>query len=158
MQTSHPIDLSRTAHMIGVAEYMYTNASRYNIDPEKAYIIGLLHDIGYISGTKDGHEHYGAELIQKCFSTNFGMPYIGEIIYDHGVMPLDYMSKHECNADEIPPELVLLWEADMMVDLTGEAVGFEKRLSDIGERHGFDSRPYKVCYNTIEWLKENQRS
>lgn len=147
----YPIDRNRTAHMVGVAEYMYYNAGKYNLDPDEMYVVGLLHDIGYISGDKHGHEQYGADLIQKCFSTNFGMPYIGEVIAHHGDRPTDYLSEH----DLVPDELKLLWEADMSVDLTGENVGFEKRLADIGERHGFGSHPYETCKQTMDWLKEN---
>ena len=60
------INKYKMAHMIGVAEYMRERASDYNkgyykdpttfcrepvpiqIDPEEAYVVGLLHDIGYI--------------------------------------------------------------------------------------------------------------
>ena len=148
---NYPISHDRTAHMIGVAEYMYYNASRYNLDPDKMYLIGLLHDIGYISGEKEGHEQYGANLIMDAFSTNFGMPYIGDIIAHHADLPTEYI----LNYGDPPNELVLLWEADMSVDLTGECVGFEKRLADIKERHGVDSHPYEICKQTMAWLKEN---
>lgn len=40
----------------------------------------------------------------------------------------------------------------MHIDLTGEDVGYKVRLEDIGNRHGFDSEPYKICKETIEWL------
>ena len=43
------------------------------------------------------------------------------------------------------------------VDLTGETVGFKKRLEDTGNRHGFDSEPYKKCKETILWL-ENRKA
>lgn len=31
--------------MQGVAEYMYRNASKYGLNPEEMYILGLVHDI-----------------------------------------------------------------------------------------------------------------
>lgn len=47
---------------------------------------------------------------------------------------------------------MFLWEADMHVDQSGEDVGYEARLKDIGERLGFDSEPYNICSETIRWL------
>ena len=144
------IDTPRVLHMHGVAEYMYRNARRFEgLDPEKMYMLGYLHDIGYISGNKNGHEAYGAMLVAKCFSTHYGMPFLGEIIAHHGDTPSKWLSHHEV----IPDELKLLWEADMMVDLTGECVGYEKRLEDMARTTGTSSEPYRICWETIEWLK-----
>lgn len=56
----------------------------------------------------------------------------------------------------IPSQLILLWEADMHVDQSGEDVGYEARLEDIGSRLGFDSEPYRICSKTIEWLKQQE--
>ena len=149
----HPISNERLAHMVGVAEYMYTNASKYNLDSEKMYVLGLLHDIGYISGDKNGHEEYGAELLKNCFpssESNFL-----KIIEIHDITPQEYMEINNCKKDDIPKELLLLLESDMMVDLSGEAVGFDKRLEAIKNHYGEDSSPYRICYETIKWLKEN---
>ena len=44
----------------------------------------------------------------------------------------------------------------MMVDLSGNAVGFKTRLDDIGKRHGIDSEPYRICKETMLWL-ENRK-
>ncbi len=63
-----PIDTNQEAHMIGVAENMYHHANKYGLDPEEMYLIGLLHDIGYISRSKEGHEQYGATLIKMFFN------------------------------------------------------------------------------------------
>ena len=40
----------------------------------------------------------------------------------------------------------------MMIDLTGEVVGFEKRLSGIREKYGEDSVPYQICDETMRFL------
>jgi HD superfamily phosphodiesterase len=139
--------------MIGVAEYMYTNASKYNLNGEKMYVLGLLHDIGYISGSKNGHEEYGAELLKNCFPGSESN--LLEIIKIHDITPQEYMRINNCKKENIPKELLLLLEADMMVDLSGEAVGFNKRLEAIKNHYGEDSNPYRICHETIEWLKEN---
>ena len=52
--------------------------------------------------------------------------------------------------------MVLLWTADMTVDLNGNAVGFKTRLDDIGKRHGVDSEPYRICKETMLWLKNRK--
>ena len=49
----------------------------------------------------------------------------------------------------------MLLEADMMVDLTGECVGFEKRLSNIEVKHSFNSKPYRICSTTVNWLRDD---
>ena len=149
----HPIPKERLAHMIGVAEYMYTNAARYNLDSKKMYVLGLLHDIGYISGNKSGHEEYGAELLKNCFPGSESN--LLEIIKMHDITPQEYIESNNCKKDDIPKELLLLLEADMMVDLSGEVVGFDTRLEAIKNHYGEYSNPYKICHETIEWLKEN---
>lgn len=139
-----PISQDRLLHMIGVAEYMYNNATKYGIDKEVAYTVGLLHDIGYISGSKDSHEEYGANLLKR-----FGIySSLYDVILNHGKTPTELEQGYS-----LSPILVLLWEADLSVDLTGENVGYDKRLEDIGKRHGYDSKPYKICKETIDWLK-----
>ena len=67
------------------------------------------------------------------------------------------MDCHGCFGSEIPNEMILLWPADMMVDLNGNAVGFKARLDDIGKRHGIDSEPYRICKETMLWL-ENRKA
>lgn len=52
---SEIISREKILHMWGVAEYMYQNASKYELKPDKMYVLGLLHDIGYIKGKQD-HE------------------------------------------------------------------------------------------------------
>lgn len=140
------IQCDRVLHMHGVAEYMYANAARYDLDPANMYLLGYLHDIGYLFG-KEEHELKGAELV--------GLDsFYGKLIAAHGLTPRQFAEYSETNEKKIPAEMILLWEADMMVDLTGEAVGYEKRLEGIAERHGKESRVYRRCYETIDWLKK----
>ena len=145
-----PISTKRLNHMIGVAEYMYNNAEKYALDKEEMYMVGLLHDIGYISGEKKDHEKYGAELT-KAFSNDYHIPEISYLIEHHGDMPTEYIEKYRY----VDNKLKLLWEADMSVDSTGENVGFDRRLADIEARYGEDSEPYQTSKQVIGWLKEN---
>lgn len=136
----------RIKHMHGVAEYMYAHAREYGLDPELMYILGLNHDIGYMNG-KEGHEKEGGALMA-----------LSGYIYDdcirwHGCTPSEWVDAHVPGVDFIPLELALLWEADMHVDLTGEDVGYDKRLKGVAKRYGKSSHAYKVCAETIKWLE-----
>ncbi len=138
------IEDSRVAHMHGVAEYMSDHAVNYGLDPDYMYLLGFVHDIGYIYG-KNNHEALGGML------AGLGTT-IGECIYAHGMTPWDYADVHGIATTEIPNELILLWEADMMVDQTGEVVGFDKRLEDIAKRLGTESEAFEKCAETVRWL------
>lgn len=137
--------------MHGVAEYMYQHANEYNLNnKEEMYLLGLIHDIGYLYGEKEQHEQLGAELL--------GIDtYYGQLVQAHGITPQTYKQIHSCSDSEIPNELILLWTADMSVDLNGREVGFQERLEDIAFRHGRDSKAYQNCCDTIAWL-ENRKA
>lgn len=138
----------RIAHMHGVAEYMYRNAEKYNLDKKEMYVLGLLHEIGYVYG-KAEHEVYGARLLEKLgFKDSW-------LISWHGTPPVDFMKLKDIS--DVPNALILLWEADLSVNAKGEEVGFNKRLEDIGERLGFDSVAYRIASETVEWLRDDVR-
>ena len=141
------LEENRIKHMHGVAEYMYRNAKKYDLNSEEMYILGLVHDIGYLKDRLD-HEVHGARLLEKE-----GYKY-SSIISWHGTTPLDYMRLRDCSVEDIPKELILLWEADVSVDSMGNEVGFKGRLTDVGLRYGFDSLPHRIVEETINWLKE----
>lgn len=140
---------NKIKHIHNVAEYMYENAERYNIDAETAYTIGLLHDIGYIK-CKEGHAEAGASILAKMRFE------YSNIIRYHGTTPNDYMIKKKCSKDKIPKELILLWEADMHVDSKGNQVSFDDRLKDIEYRYGKDSTQYKTSLEIVVWLSKNK--
>lgn len=141
------ISEDRIKHMHGVAEYMYKNASKYNLNPEEMYILGLLHDIGYLDGKPD-HEVNGARLLEKEGYKH------SSIVSWHGTTPLDYMRLRDCSIEDIPKELILLWEADLSVNSLGYEVSFNERLKDIGLRYGFDSIQYRLAKEKITWLMD----
>ena len=145
--TNKIIDDNRISHMHGVAEYMYNNAYKHKIDKHKMYILGLLHDIGYIDKSK-AHEYYGADIASQI---GILKEYTDCIKY-HSTTPIKYMNIKNCLESEIPKPLILLWEADMNVDITGKEVGYIHRLIDISNRHGLNSKQYKDCKETVKWL------
>ena len=140
------ISREKILHMWGVAEYMYQNASKYGLKPDKMYVLGLLHDIGYKKGKQD-HEWHGCELMQKL-----GFKYSEEIRL-HGDSIEDIFNSFH----SMTPELRLLHEADLSIGLNGEYLGYEARLKDIGDRYGFGSDTYIICSDTIEWLKSQDK-
>lgn len=144
------ISEDRIKHMHGVAEYMYRNANKYGLNPEEMYILGLLHDIGYLRGKPD-HEVNGAKVLMKSDYK------YSSLISWHGTAPLDYMRLKDCTVEDIPKELILLWKADASIDNKGNLVGFDGRLSDVGSRHGYDSAPYRIIEETISWLKDYKK-
>lgn len=129
-------------HMKAVAEYMYRKAEEYGLNPEEAYTVGLLHDIGYII-CKEGHAEAGAGLLR---SMGLKEKYT------------DAVACHGTNGYSIPmikqsPIQYLLQEADMSIDKYGKTVGFDGRLRDIGSRYGFDSEAFKNASETVRYLK-----
>ncbi len=129
----------RISHMHGVAEYMYKNANKYNLDKNKMYVVGLLHDIGYLFGKKN-HAQSGAELMSAL-----GFEHSVDIS-KHGDIPKD---------NEMNDILKLLLEADLMVGPNGNLLGYNARLADIGERLGYNSEAYMIAKETIHWLVNN---
>lgn len=142
------INKYKMAHMIGVAEYMRERAVDYGLDPNMAYTVGLLHDIGYLEGRKD-HENAGAEIL-----LSLGIEEESEVfnaVCYHGSNP--YALSSSITNSSL---LVLVYEADLSVDVKGYRVGFENRLKDIGKRYGFDSIAYSTAKSSIEFVKEYQ--
>lgn len=159
------INQYKMAHMIAVAEYMRENAHKYNLDKDLMYVLGLLHDIGYLKGRK-GHEEYGYEMMVNIFGDTdyiYSKKYKGsfwEAIRDHGTDPYKVIEKestseHTLNIKEDKPDLFLLYEADMCIDAKGFYVGFKGRLKDIKERYGEDSIAYKTASNTVKYVTQN---
>ena len=57
--TSEQIQIEYIFHTTGVAEAAYKIAQKCNLDPQKAYILGLLHDYGKIQNEKHtGKAHF----------------------------------------------------------------------------------------------------
>ena len=128
-------------HIKTVAEYMKKHAWEHGLDGDKMYVLGLLHDIGYIC-RKPNHAKNGADLLRQ-------MGFSEEYCYA--------VQNHSCNLKNtsvITPELLLLLRADLQVNHKGELVGYKSRLASIKEKYGEDSIVYKNVIGTIEELKK----
>lgn len=150
------IEKNRMLHSIGVVQYMYDNAETYGLNPDYMFLLGLLHDIGYIRGCKEGHELYGSILFDNFVHTYSKenliefKTQISDFIKEHATLPSDYLETNK----NIPRELFLLWKADMSVDGEGNLVSFDERLQKLAIKYGKDSSAYRKCEELIEWLKK----
>lgn len=143
------INKYKMAHMIGVAEYMRERAEDYGIDPNLAYTVGLLHDIGYLVN-RNQHEMHGCKILFDLGVTNQDV--LNSVLY-HGSNP------YELEAKDISPLLVLAYEADLSIDAEGHRVGFDKRLKDIeirlkGTEYYDDA--VKTSQSAVAFVKEWQ--
>jgi HD superfamily phosphohydrolase YqeK len=129
------IEDNRYKHMRGVAELMYELAPENQ--KEDMFLLGLLHDIGYLFGAKD-HNLKGGKLLRQN-----GYRYWQEISA-HGLPETDYQSA----------ELDLLNAADMHIDGKGKRVTFAERLADIAERYGMQSPQYTMAEQMVKMLLE----
>lgn len=132
------LPLNKQKHVFSVAEYMYRHAGEYGQNPEDMYLLGLLHDIGYLRGSY-GHGENGGEICRRNMYR-----YAEEIKY-HGKHQDEYSS----------PALDLLNEADLMIDSQGNEVGFKQRLNDIKKRYGKDSNNYIFSKKLVERIQSN---
>ena len=107
---------------------------------EKMYVLGFVHDIGYIFGSK-GHAHAGGNLLDRC-----GFEYAQEV-YLHGT--------GDPYPEQLSDELMLLQWCDMSVGPNGVRMTCVERLEDIGERYGLDSEQYLEAKMIIDRLAEN---
>lgn len=119
-----PISDNKLRHMRAVAETMRDTALANGMTDDEAdgmYLLGLVHDIGYIHGAK-GHSDTGADILE-----NAGYP-LAQAVRDHG-----------SPREDPPRELVMLWHADMTCDSVGRRIPYDGRLADIVRRYGRDS-------------------
>ena len=131
-----------------VAEYMYDNADLYNVEPLKAYMVGILNDRDRIVKDK---EMLGKFDVKLC---EIGIPtYITSALSWFRVDPQSYRDYYAIA--EPPKMLQLLWEAEYKICNDGTA-DYEKRLSEIGTIYGTDSKEYQTAKKTIDWLNRSE--
>lgn len=130
-------------HMRAVAELMYERAFEKTGDEEYAedmYVVGLLHDIGYIFGSSE-HGASGAALMARNG-------------YSH-CPAIRWHGKFDIPEEELTDEVLLMQWCDMSVRPGGKVVSCAERLEDIGERYGLDSKEYLTCRDICRRLAEH---
>jgi len=119
----------RIAHSKGVADFMYNNAREYTeVFKEDLYLLGLVHDIGYIFGESVGHGARGGLMLKSL-----GFKYWREV-YWHGKIVINGFKS---------PFLDLLNWADLNISSSGEVVGYRVRIDSILKNYGVNSDNYK---------------
>lgn len=139
------IKQNKQKHMFGVAEFMAKHAAEFDCNEEEMYVLGLLHDIGYIYGQKD-HARNGSNLM-------FELGYKDcNLIAWHEMSPAEY--KKSLLVEDLPKKLLLLLTADLSVNAVGEDVGFDARLEEIKRNYGEDSIQFQTSSDTISYLRK----
>ena len=136
------MDEDRLKHSLAVARKMEKIAKTLGLSEKEindCFVIGLNHDIGYELGTNENHSVIGGNILKQ---SNY--KYWREV-YFHGETNIQYHSLY----------LDILNMSDMQIDKYGNDVGFIKRLEDIENRYGKESKQYINAEKLIKKLKEN---
>lgn len=135
-------------HSQAAARAAQAIAARCNLDPERAYVLGLMHDIGRYEGVRDLHH----VVAGYSLALNHGWPGVARICLTHSfpVRELDsYAGRHDCSPDELAmlrsfiasveydiyDELIQLCDA---LALPGRISLMDSRLIDVALRHGLN--------------------
>ena len=143
-------------HSRTVARAAESIAEKCGLDAHRAYVSGLLHDIGRYEGvTELRHVYAGYELLK-----NKGYGQIGEICITHS-FPYqnigEYFGKNDCSLEDTEFIISFLGNKNyddydkliQLCDAVGTASGvslIDVRLIDVIRRHGFTS----LTLNKIE--------
>ena len=134
---------SKLHHIRAVAELMYERAFEMTGDEkyaEEMYVLGFVHDIGYIFGAK-GHAEAGGGLMKR---TNFKY---ADAVSLHG--------KDHPDPDQITQDVMLIQWCDMSVGPGGVKMSVAERIEDIRNRYGDDSEQYLGAKEIAKRLAEN---
>ncbi|MCI8543178.1 MAG: HD domain-containing protein [Lachnospiraceae bacterium] len=133
-----------------------------NLDPDKAYILGLLHDIG----RKFGVRHLGHVSDGYSYMMSLGYEEAARICLTHSFNSQtldDYIGKFDTTPEELKLiqdtlKAAVMDEYDMLIQLCDSIAGaegvldIEERMSDVKRRYG--SYPQQKWDNNIK-LKEH---
>lgn len=114
------------------------NEQVYMIGPDEAFVLGILHDIGYeFSEKQQEHANKGGMILKEQ-----GYRFWKEIFY-HGTPQMEYDSA----------ELWLLNFVDMITGPKGESMTISQRISDIADRYGKGSLQETEAIKLAEQIK-----
>lgn len=118
------INRYKMAHIIHVAERMKELSSQFGLDGDEMYVVGFLHDIGYLNG-RVGHEAYGSDMLSKMgLSDRYT-----EVIRSHGA---DVATLNDAMLAN--PVFALLLREDYEVGTRGYLVTRQERIDEILSR------------------------
>lgn len=138
------MDLDRLKHSLSVARNMVEIGKAYNLSDkelQELFLLGFNHDIGYeFSNAGLDHNVIGGNILKEN-----GYKFWQEV-YNHGNPNSNYSSLY----------LKILNMADMQIDKYGNDVGYKKRLEDIKNRYGENSKPYLCSKQIIEDITNSE--
>ena len=140
------VTIDRIKHSLAVAKRMKelseNDSEKYPVIPEDAFILGLLHDVGYefVDNQMEHAQKGGIVLKQQ------GYKYWKEVYY-HGYSQNEYIS----------PMLELLNYADITTGPTGEYTTIEQRIIGVKERYGEDSIQLEEIIALADMILNNNR-
>ena len=135
-------------HSIVAAECAYKIAERCaEMDPEKAYIIGLLHDIGrregvtYIAHVMDGYRYLTGlgydEAARICITHSFLIKDISDYIGKIDISEAAVTELKQLLADYTYDDYDLLIQLCDSIALPSGSVSIEQRIADVKRRYGY---------------------
>lgn len=118
-----------------------------DMDPDKAYVLGLLHDIG----RKFGVRHLGHVSDGYSYMTSLGYDEVAQICLTHSFNNQtieDYVGKQDTSAEELELikntlKYVIIDDYDKLIQLCDALAGsegvlnIEERMLDVKSRYGF---------------------
>ncbi|WP_339009092.1 hypothetical protein LC567_10345 [Fusobacterium animalis] len=135
------ISLERMKHSLAVARKMKILVElepiKYGINPEEAFLLGFIHDIGYeFCNTQYEHAKIGGNILHSQ-----GYKHWKEVYY-HGIIQYEYNSSL----------LQLLNFVDMTTGPNGEDMTMEERIDDIIKRYGKESPQAKEAKELVDYI------
>ncbi len=135
------ISIERMKHSLEVARkmkiFVELNPIEYGINPEEAFLLGFIHDIGYeFCNTQEEHAKIGGNILKTQ-----GYKYWKEVYY-HGIIQYEYNSSL----------LQLLNFVDMTTGPNGEDMTMEERIDDIVRRYGKESPQAKEAKELANYI------
>lgn len=125
---------------IKMKELAKEKISLFPVSPDEAFILGMLHDIGYeFVDEQQEHANAGGIILKEQ-----GYKYWREVYY-HGTSQTDYNSAM----------LRLLNYVNMITGPDGTYMSIDDRIDDIAERYGDDSRQIKEAIKLANQIKKD---
>ena len=125
----------KAVHSLAVANFMKSWAPAVGVNENDAWLIGYLHDIGYILD-KEGHSVLGSDMLSQ-----------------HSEYLADYVRRHDTTEPIRDNMEFLLKLADLSVDGNGNFVGVISRIRSLRLSSG-SSYKRDVIYLQIDLLKD----
>lgn len=133
---------------------MYTCAPKYNLKPDEMYMLGILHDIGFINddSNENNYTEYGDDLLERIGLISKKGKSFRHIIKLNNTVP-DFIMDWKKASHRMR---YLLYEAEMNVSSSGKIIDYDRRLQNLYEV--YDEEIYEKGKAIVEWLEKNKKN